>query len=155
MSHWSGDDERFMRAARAEARVAASVGEVPVGAVVVHEGEVIAAAFNLREREQDPAAHAELIAMRQAAEALGTWRLTGCTVYVTLEPCPMCAGLMVQARIDRCVYGCSDPKGGFLGTLADLSAFPGLNHSFDVVPGVLADDCSNKLRAFFRALRRQ
>jgi tRNA(adenine34) deaminase len=91
--------------------------------------------------------------MRAAAKALGDWRLEGCTVYVTLEPCPMCAGAMVLARIERCVFGCTDPKGGFLGTLADLSTFPGLNHRFEVVGGVLADTCSAKLKDFFRALR--
>ncbi len=147
--------ERFMREALALADAAADLGEVPVGAVVVHRGEIIARAHNLREQSQDPAAHAELIAIRHAAKALGSWRLEGCTVYVTLEPCPMCAGLMVQSRVERCVYGCTDPKGGFLGTLADLSCHPRLNHHFDVVPGVLAEEASERLRSFFRALRRR
>lgn len=134
---------------------AAEMGEVPVGAVVVYEDEVIAVGHNLRERDQDPSAHAEFLALRRAAEVLGSWRLEGCTVYVTLEPCAMCAGLMVNARVGGCVYGCTDPKGGFLGTLADLSHFPGLNHRFDVVPGVLAEESSERLRSFFRNLRRR
>lgn len=145
--------EQYMREALSLADAAAAIGEVPVGAVVVKDGQVIASAHNLRERDQDPAAHAELLAIRAAARALGTWRLDGCTVVVTLEPCPMCAGLMVLSRVERCVYGCTDPKGGFLGTLADLSQHPRLNHRFEVVPGVLADECAGRLRTFFRALR--
>ena len=132
---------------------AATLREVPVGAVVVHNGQVIAQAHNRRELDQDPCAHAELLAIRDAARALGTWRLEGCTVYVTLEPCAMCAGAMVLARIERCVYGCTDPKGGFLGTLGDLSQNPVLNHRFAVTPGVLEQECAETLRAFFRALR--
>lgn len=139
----------------AAAEEAARLGEVPVGAVVVRDGEVIARGHNLRETLQDPTAHAELLAVRRAAEVLGSWRLEGCTVYVTLEPCAMCAGAMVLARIDRCVFGCADPKGGFLGTLADLSRWPGLNHTFDVVPGVLEEACRAPLRAFFRDLRKR
>ena len=135
------------------ARDAAIVREVPVGAVVVHNGAVIATAHNRRELDQDPTAHAELIAMRKAAEFLGTWRLEGCTVYVTLEPCPMCAGAMVLSRIARCVYGCTDPRGGFLGTLGDLSQDPRLNHRFDVTAGVHAEECADTLRTFFRELR--
>ena len=145
--------ESFMRAALGLADDAAAMGEVPVGAVVVHDGRVIATGHNLREAEQDPTAHAEMIAIRAAARALGTWRLCECTLYVTLEPCPMCAGALMLSRIDRVVFGCTDPKGGFVGTLADLSQFPGLNHSYEVVPGVLAEECSERLRAFFRELR--
>ena len=114
-------DERFMRAALAEARAAAAEGEVPIGAVVVHRGEIIARAHNRREQDADPSAHAEFAALLEAARQLGRWRLVGCTVYVTLEPCCMCAGLMVNARIDRCVYGAPDPKGGALGTLYRLN----------------------------------
>lgn len=136
------------------ARRAASLGEVPVGAVVVHDGELIARAHNRRLLDSDPSAHAELVAMRRAARLLGDFRLEGCTVYVTLEPCPMCAGAMVLSRIRRCVYGCGDPKGGFLGSLADLSRFPGLNHSFEVLGGVAGEECSEELRSFFRELRR-
>ena len=139
----------------AAAKEAAGLGEVPVGAVVVRDGEVVARGHNLRETHQDPTAHAELLAVRRAAEALGSWRLEGCTVYVTLEPCAMCAGAMVLARVDRCVYGCADPKGGFLGTLADLSRWPGLNHTFEVVPGVLEAECGALLRGFFRDLRKR
>ena len=130
-------------------------GEVPVGAVVVKEGTVLGASHNLRETDQDPTAHGEILAMRQAAAALGSWRLEGCWVYVTLEPCPMCAGAMVLARVAGCVYGCPDPKGGFLGTLADLSSWPGLNHQFEVVSGVLADEASERLKTFFRNLRQR
>ena len=146
---------RFMEAALALADAGAELGEVPVGAVVVKQGRIVASAHNRREMDADPAGHAELIAMREAARALGDWRLEGCTVYVTLEPCAMCAGLMVLSRIDACVYGCTDPKVGFLGTLTDLSAHPGLNHQFDVVSGVLADACSQRLKDFFRALRQR
>ena len=147
------DDERFMREALAEARAAAEVGEVPIGAVVVHEGTIIARAHNRRELDEDPSAHAEFLAMMQAARTLGRWRLSGCTVYVTLEPCLMCSGLMVNARIDRCVYGAADPKGGALGTLYDVSADPRLNHAFPVASGILEDECAAELRSFFRRLR--
>ncbi len=133
---------------------AARLGEVPVGAVVVDaEGRMLAVGANTRERERDPSGHAELNAIRAAARALGDWRLEGCTLYVTLEPCPMCAGALVLARVSRCVYGASDPKGGFCGTLGDLSRVPGLNHHYVVTPGVLADECAAQLRAFFAALR--
>lgn len=142
-----------MAEALALADDAARLGEVPVGAVVVHQGQIIGRGHNLRETDQDPTAHAELIAIREAARQLGSWRLEGCELFVTLEPCPMCAGALVLARIQRCVFGCTDPKGGFLGTLADLSAFPGLNHQFQVVPGVLEEPCRQRLKDFFRALR--
>jgi tRNA(adenine34) deaminase len=144
---------RWMAEALAEAALAAAEGEVPVGSVVVRDGQVIARGRNRREIDQDPTAHAELLAMRHAASALGSWRLSGCSVYVTLEPCAMCAGAMVLARVERCVFGAADPKGGFLGTLADLSAFPGLNHRFPVVAGVEAERSSDLLQSFFRSLR--
>lgn len=137
------------------AEQAAAEGEVPVGAVVVHDGRVIARGYNQREQLQDFAAHAEFLAMQQAARVLGTWRLTGCTVYVTLEPCPMCAGAMVLSRIDRCVYGAGDPKGGYLGTLHDLSSVPSLNHAFEVEGGVMEESSSAFLKSFFRRLRRR
>lgn len=146
-------DERFMRLALEEASMAAALGEVPIGAVVVHDGAVIAQAHNLRETGVDPSAHAEFSALIQASRVLGRWRLTGCTVYVTLEPCLMCAGLMVNARIDRCVFGAYDPKGGALGTLYDVSHDPRLNHEFAVTGGVLEDECATQLKAFFAALR--
>jgi tRNA(adenine34) deaminase len=144
---------RFMKQALEAAAVASARGEVPIGAVVVSDGAVVATGYNLRESWQDPTAHAELLAIRGAAEALGSWRLEGCTVYVTLEPCAMCAGAMVLARVERCVYGCRDPKGGFLGTLYDLSSDPRLNHRFEVVSGVLEQACSDVLKDFFRKLR--
>ena len=148
-------DEKYMRMALEEAELAAAEGEVPIGAVVVCDGEVVARAHNRRENDHDPSAHAEFRAMVEASQELGRWRLTGCTVYVTLEPCLMCAGLMVNARIDRCVYGASDPKGGALGTLFDVSADSRLNHEFAVTPGVLAEEAAAQLRAFFRARRKK
>ena len=148
------NDEQYMQTALEEARIAASEGEVPIGAVVVCDGVVVARAHNRRENDADPSAHAEYRAMLEASRALGRWRLTGCTVYVTLEPCLMCAGLMVNARIDRCVYGASDPKGGALGTLFDVSNDPRLNHAFRVTSGVCADECAQVLRDFFKARRK-
>ena len=147
------NDEDYMRMALEQARKAAELGEVPIGAVVVRDGQVVSAACNSREMEHDPAGHAEFTALQQAAQRLGAWRLTGCTVYVTLEPCLMCAGLMINSRIDRCVYGAPDPKGGALGTLYDVSHDPRLNHEFEVTAGVLQDECAEVLRAFFRARR--
>ena len=148
-------DETYMNLALEEARLAAAEGEVPIGAVVVCDGEVVARAHNRREQNADPSAHAEFAAMLDAARKLGRWRLTGCTVYVTLEPCLMCAGLMVNARVDRCVYGAPDPKGGALGTLYDLSCDARLNHSFLVTPEVQAQECADLLREFFRERRAQ
>ena len=142
-----------MRLALEQAALAEAMGEVPIGAVVVHDGQVVAAAHNRRETDADPSAHAEFAAMVAASRALDRWRLTGCTVYVTLEPCTMCAGLMVNARIDRCVYGAPDPKGGAVGTLYDLSRDPRLNHEFEVTAGVLQDECAEQLRAFFKRRR--
>ena len=147
------NDERYMRLALEEAELAAAEGEVPIGAAVVCDGRVVARAHNRRETDADPSAHAEFSAMVATARELGRWRLTGCTVYVTLEPCLMCAGLMVNARVDRCVYGAADPKGGALGTLYDVSHDPRLNHEFEVTPGVLADEAAELLRAFVRARR--
>lgn len=160
-------DEDYMRLALDEARRAADLGEVPIGAVVVYEPidratrrplaepRVIARACNLRETTQDPAGHAEFLAMKQAAAELGVWRLTGCTVYVTLEPCIMCAGLMHQARIDRCVYGAPDPKAGAAGTLYRINEDARLNHRFAVESGVLQDECAAILRDFFAARRKK
>lgn len=146
-------DERFMRLALEEARRAAAEGEVPIGAVVVLDGVVISSAHNRRELDHDPSAHAEFRAMTEAAQKLGRWRLSGCTVYVTLEPCLMCAGLMVNSRIDRCVYGAPDPKGGALGTLYDVSHDPRLNHEFAVTSSVMADESAEILKEFFQARR--
>lgn len=146
-------DEKFMREALAEARAAAAVGEVPIGAVVVRDGEIVARAHNRRELDQDPSAHAEFAALCAAAQSLGRWRLFDCTVYVTLEPCCMCAGLMVNARVGRCVYGAADAKAGALGSLYDLNADSRLNHRFNVTAGVLADECRAVLSGYFAGLR--
>ena len=146
-------DEKFMCEALAEARAAAAVGEVPIGAVVVCAGEIVARAHNRRELDQDPSAHAEFAALCSAAQALGRWRLSDCTVYVTLEPCCMCAGLMVNARVGRCVYGAADGKAGALGSLYDLNADSRLNHRFNVTAGVLADECRAVLSGYFAGLR--
>ena len=160
-------DEDDMRMALDEARRAAEMDEVPIGAVVVYapvdpatrrptaEPRVIARACNLRETTRDPAGHAEFLALKQAARELDAWRLTGCTVYVTLEPCIMCAGLMHQARIDRCVYGASDRKAGALGTLYSVNADERLNHTFEAVPGVLEEECAALLKEFFKNKRRK
>lgn len=149
----TGIDEKFMREALAEARAAAAVGEVPIGAVVVRAGEIIARAHNRRELDQDPSAHAEFAALCAAAQSLGRWRLSDCTVYVTLEPCCMCAGLMVNARVGRCVYGAADAKAGALGSLYDLNADSRLNHRFNVTAGVLAEECREVLSDYFSGLR--
>lgn len=149
----TGIDEKFMREALAEARAAAAVGEVPIGAVVVRAGEIVARAHNRRELDQDPSAHAEFAALCAAAQTLGRWRLSDCTVYVTLEPCCMCAGLMVNARVGRCVYGAADAKAGALGSLYDLNADSRLNHRFNVTAGVLADECREVLSSYFAGLR--
>ena len=161
------NDEDYMRLALDEARAAAAAGEVPIGAVVVYEPidpatrrplaepRIIARAGNARERTNDPAGHAEFLALKQAAAELGVWRLTGCTVYVTLEPCIMCAGLMHQARIDRCVYGARDPKAGALGTLYSVHEDERLNHNFPVQAGVLEEECAAELKAFFASRRKK
>ncbi len=132
---------------------AAALGEVPVGAVVVRDGEVVAEGFNRRETWQDPTAHAELIAVRRAAEKIGSWRLCECTVYVTLEPCPMCAGMLVNARVDRVVYGARDPKAGAIRSLYALGEDPRLNHRLEIKEGVLGEECGGVLTEFFRSLR--
>jgi tRNA(adenine34) deaminase len=146
--------EAFMRQALRAAEAAAAIGEVPVGAVVVVGGEVVAVAHNERETKNDPTAHAEVVALRRAAEALGSWRLINAHLYVTMEPCPMCAGALVNARLSRVFYGCDDPKAGAARTLYRLLDDPRLNHRVEVVPGVLAPDCAGILRAFFSRLRR-
>lgn len=142
-------DRVFMREAIAEARKAAKAGEAPVGAVVVAGGEIIARAHNLKESLNDPTAHAEVLAVREAAIALGSWRLAGATLYATLEPCPMCAGAIVQARMGRLVYGAYDPKAGAAGTLLDIPRDMRLNHWVSVTGGVLAPECAALLEEFF------
>jgi tRNA(Arg) A34 adenosine deaminase TadA len=148
-------DETYMAMALEEAELAASLGEVPIGAVVVCEGAVVSRAHNRRELDADPTAHAEMLAIRDAAQRLGRWRLSDCTVYVTLEPCPMCAGAMHQARIERLVYGATDPKAGAVGTLYDLSSDSRLNHRYEVRAGVAAKQSSALLKGFFAGLRGQ
>lgn len=149
------DDEhqRWMRAALELASQAATMDEVPVGAVIVRDGRMIAGAHNQREQLRDPTAHAEMIAITQAADAVSDWRLEECTLYVTLEPCPMCAGAIVQARIPRIVFGASDPKAGAVQTLYQLLSDPRLNHRCEIVPAVLAPQCSRVLTEFFASKR--
>ena len=142
-----------MRDALASARRAPAHGDVPVGAVVVRDGVVIARGRNARERDGDPTAHAEIVAIRRAAKKLGSWRLEGCTLYVTLEPCAMCAGAMVLARLPRLVYGATDPKAGFAGSRGDLVRHPRLNHRVAVTKGILAAECGRILVEFFRERR--
>ncbi|MBA2879664.1 tRNA(adenine34) deaminase [Anoxybacillus kamchatkensis] len=149
------NDEYYMRLAIEEAKKAENIGEVPIGAVVVYNDEVIARAHNLRERDQRSIAHAELLAIDEACRKLGTWRLEEATLYVTLEPCAMCAGAIVLSRIKRVVFGASDPKGGCAGTLMNLLQEPRFNHQVEVVSGVLAEQCGEMLSEFFRRLRQR
>jgi tRNA(adenine34) deaminase len=146
--------ELFMRMALQEAEQAMAEDEVPVGAVIVHNGRVIGRAHNQREQLRDPTAHAEMIAITQAAEALGSWRLEGCTLYATLEPCPMCAGAILQGRIPALVYGAPDPKAGAVQTLYQMLSDPRLNHRVQTVSGVLMTECGAILTRFFQAQRR-
>jgi tRNA(adenine34) deaminase len=149
-----GMHEHFMRLALSEAQQALDEAEVPIGAVIVRADRVIASAHNQREQLKDPTAHAEMIAITQAAGALGDWRLADCTLYVTLEPCAMCAGAIVQARIPLVVYGAADPKAGAVHSLYRLLADPRLNHRAQTVPGVLADRCGSLLTQFFQEQRK-
>jgi tRNA(adenine34) deaminase len=145
--------ESHMALALEEARRAAEWGDVPIGAVVTRGVQVLGRAGNQRERLADPIAHAEILALREAAAALGSWRLAGCTMYVTLEPCAMCAGALVLARVDRLVFGTADPKAGFAGSLGDLVRDPRLNHRVEVTSGVLEGECADVLREFFAGRR--
>ena len=147
------DDERWMKEALAAARQAAEVGEVPVGAVVVLDGAIIGRGFNRREIDGDPLAHAEIGAIRQAAAAVAGWRLVGCTMFVTLEPCAMCAGALVNSRVERLVYGARDPKAGYCGSLGDLVRDQRLNHRLEVRAGVLEAESRRLLKDFFARLR--
>lgn len=147
------EDAVFMRAALDQARAAQAAGEVPVGAVIVKDGEIIGAGFNAPISRHDPSGHAEVIALRDAAAKLGNYRLPGCALYVTLEPCAMCVGAMFHARIARLVYGAADPKTGACGSVINLFAEPRLNHHASVTPGVLAEECGAPLRQFFAAKR--
>ena len=149
----NGNDRRWMAAALAQAAAAAEAGDVPVGAVIVRDGAAIAAAYNRRIIDSDPTAHAEMLAIRAAAEAIGDWRLSGCELFVTLEPCCMCAGAIVLARLDRLVYGADDPKAGAVRTLHQLCSDERLNHVVEITAGVRADECGRSLSEFFRARR--
>ena len=153
MSHWSELDEKFMRAARAEAMVAASVGEIPVGAVVVQNGEAIGAGLNRSIQDADPTAHAEIVAIRAAAQAEQNYRLSGATIYVTLEPCAMCVGAMIQARIARLVFGAYDEKAGAAGSVFDLADNRQLNHRMEVNGGLQDQECAAMLKKFFESRR--
>lgn len=145
--------EYWMKEAIAEAMKAEAIAEVPIGAVLVQDDQVIARGHNLRESSLDPTAHAEMIAIREASQRKQAWRLSGTTLYVTLEPCPMCAGAILQSRIDRVVYGASDPKAGCCGTLMNLLQDDRFNHRTEIVEGVLREECGAMLSAFFRKLR--
>jgi tRNA(adenine34) deaminase len=150
------DDADWMALALGEADAAEATGDIPVGCVIVSpDGALLARGRNRREATKDPTAHAEIVALRAASEALGTWRFDGATMYVTLEPCTMCAGALVLARIARVVYGCDDPKGGAVESLFRIGRDERLNHRFDVTRGVLAEESASRLRAFFAALRAQ
>ena len=148
-------DDFFMRAALAEAEKAYQAGEVPIGAIIVRDGAIFATGYNLRETGNDPTAHAEIVAIRNAAARLGHWRLSGMTLYVTIEPCPMCAGALVNARIARLVFGAADPKAGAVISLMDLVRDQRLNHRMEVTAGVLDEECGALMRRFFRMRREE
>jgi tRNA(adenine34) deaminase len=146
-------DEQFMKAAIGQAQIALENGDVPIGAIIVYQNQIIAKGYNQRYKLNDPTAHAEIIALTAAAEYIGNWRLHGCTIYVTLEPCPMCAGALVLARIDRLVYGCDDPKAGACGSLYNIVQDKRLNHRLEISKGILAENCSKILQDFFKKKR--
>ncbi|KQY84487.1 adenosine deaminase [Paenibacillus sp. Root52] len=157
LSHLPEDarHEYWMREAIAEAQKAEALGEVPIGAVIVQNNRIVGRGYNLRETTLDSTAHAEMVAIRQASETIGAWRLLDCSLYVTLEPCPMCAGAIVQSRVPRVIYGTADPKAGCAGTLMNLLQEPRFNHRTDVIPDVLQPECSTMLTQFFRRLRKK
>lgn len=148
-------DEFYMGKALEEAKTAYAVGEIPIGAVIIYQKKAIARAYNLRESLPCATAHAELLAIEKACRALGRWRLSGCTLYVTCEPCPMCAGAIVNSRLDRVVYGCADPKAGAVRSLFQLADSPLLNHRASIIAGVRADECAALLKDFFRKKRKK
>jgi len=150
---WTEFDRAMMREALREAQAALETGEVPVGAVIAREGKIIAAAHNLREALHDPTAHAEILAIRAAAERMGGWRLSGCTLYVTLEPCPMCAGAIVQSRVDRLIYGAKDAQAGCAGSVYRITEDPAFNHFCKSDGGLMAEECEAVLRAFLAGRR--
>ena len=147
------DDATYMQAAIAEAQLARAKGEVPIGAVIVHQGQVIGRGHNLRETSNDPTTHAEMVTIRQAAAAIGHWRLLDTTLYVTLEPCVMCMGAIILARIPRLVYACRDPRAGAVGSIYDFASDERFNHKVEVTEGVLGEECSAMLSGFFQELR--
>lgn len=147
--------ELFMKEALKEARKAYELREIPIGAVIVKDNEIIARGHNLREIAKDPTAHAEIITIRRASEVLGGWRLTDCDLYVTIEPCPMCAGAIIMARINRLFIGAMDPKGGAAGSLYNIVNDDRLNHRTEVIYNVLSDQCSSIMKEFFRGLRKK
>ena len=153
MKNITKEDEFFMCIAIEQAKIAEENGDVPIGAVIVYKNRIIAKAYNQRQQLNDPTAHAEIIALTQAAAFMESWRLNGCTIYVTLEPCPMCAGALVLARIDKLVYGCDDPKTGAVKSLYNIVQDKRLNHRLEVTSGVLAEDCSKILQDFFQYRR--
>ena len=147
------EDEKFMKEAIKQAKKAEAIGDVPIGCVIVHDGKIIARGYNKRNKDKTVLAHAELLAMKKACKKLGDWRLEDCTMYITLEPCQMCAGAIVQARIDKVVIGSMNPKAGCAGSVLNLLEMDGFNHKVEVERGVLEEECSTMLSAFFRKLR--
>ena len=148
-------EERYMKEAIKQARKAATLGDVPIGCVIEYEGKIIGRGYNRRMADKTVLAHAEILAMKKACKKMGDWRLEGCTMYITLEPCPMCAGAIVQARIPRVVVGSMNPKAGCAGSVLDLLHQPGFNHQVEMVNGVLEEECSQMLTAFFKELRQK
>ena len=146
-------DEKYMRAAIGQARKAGAIGELPIGCVIVYEDKIIARGYNRRTIDKNVLSHAEIIAIKKACKKMGDWRLEGCTMYVTLEPCPMCAGAIVQARIPKVVIGCMNPKAGCAGSVLDLLHEDGFNHQVEMENGVLEEECSRLMKDFFKALR--
>lgn len=149
------EDEKYMKEAIKQAKKAWAIGEVPIGCVIVYENQIIARGYNRRKTDKNTLAHAELTAIKRASKKLGDWRLEGCVMYVTLEPCQMCAGAVVQARIPKVVIGCMNPKAGCAGSILNLFQVPEFNHQVETVKGVLEEDCSNLLKNFFKDLRKR
>lgn len=147
------ETDKFMKAALKQAKKAYSIGEVPIGCVITYEGKIIARGYNRRTIDKNTLAHAEIRAIKKACKVLGDWRLEGCTIYVTLEPCPMCAGALLQSRIDKCVIGCMNPKAGCAGSVTNVLEMEGFNHKVEVERGVLEEECSLLMKSFFKELR--
>ncbi len=147
------NDEKFMKAAIKQAQKAYDLGEVPIGAVVVYDGRIIGRGYNRRNTDKVALAHAEITAIKKAARVMGDWRLEGCTIYITLEPCPMCAGAIVQSRLDRCVFACMSDKAGCAGSLINLLDMKDLNHQVEITSGIMEEECRTLLQSFFKKLR--